>query len=647
MHSASEKVAYWIQRADFTSREFEPVSLAEALAVLHGHDWQAELGYERSLEASGKAAEERCAPGIGFVADAGHVLHICPKPDGMAECYFIGPSSSDVSGVSQQPNVNRHEQDRLLESFFRGDYAQLVQGFAAPLEMSCRVLRADGTCTPDSGAITLEKAQRLLGTYDWKAELEYCSALAKAGKDSCAPLIGFTARTGSFLDIQLCDDGVAQCFFWDERHKRGWGRHGLSSEEQCRAVEFLFQGDSQSLSQGWNEFEVEAEPDDQGQFLWTMKGPGAAPITGMRDEWLALTREVRARRGKSAELTESEQNSSEAESYALYRREAELENEDRSREEAIQGARSAQKWSLIVAAGGALLGWLVYSGMLESWFSDQVTKDLRGWSVMMLGGGVVLGTLTHLQLRALRLATPSARRLSDAANVLVAGLMGIVGVLAVALFFVFAAILMLGPGGFTDTHFIIALCVVVGAMITVALLGGYWGYRSDRDGSEHGTALEFGALAMVPFLWVGLGVNFLALLMAVSAAHLQGSWIDQNLSIALKIATAVTAVAVGTACWFRLKKNGGWAQQGLAVALLALVLVAVVQMVQTFGASRDRPSTGPTMITKALFMPQVVATRQLSVPIGAVPGRELAHSAARGVRDVAARAASAAIPASA
>ncbi len=410
MQSAPDKVAYWIQRADFTSREFEPVSLAEALAALHEHDWQAELGYERSLEASGKTAEERCAPGIGFVSGAGQALHICPKPDGMAECFFIGPRSSDFSGVWQRPNVSQQEQDRLLELFSRADYAQLVHGFVPPPEMSCRVLRPDGTYTPHSGPITLEKAQRLLGTYDWKAELEYCSALAKAGKDSCAPLIGFTSKTGSYLDILPCDGGVAQCFFWDESQKRGWGRYGLSLEEQCRAVEFLFQGDNQSVAQGWNEFEVEAERDDQGQFLWTMKAPAETPTMGMRDEWLARTREVRARRSNSAELTEAEQNSSEAESYALYRREIELENEERGREEAIRGAYSGRTWSLIVAAGGALLGFLLYSGVLESWLSEHLTKDLRGWFVMMLGGGLVLGTLTHLQLRALRLDTPSARR---------------------------------------------------------------------------------------------------------------------------------------------------------------------------------------------------------------------------------------------
>jgi hypothetical protein len=68
-------VSYWIQRADFSTTEHGQVGEHEAVQAYQRHDWIAEVAQARRLEA---AAAEHCAPGIGFVADADHFLHVCP-----------------------------------------------------------------------------------------------------------------------------------------------------------------------------------------------------------------------------------------------------------------------------------------------------------------------------------------------------------------------------------------------------------------------------------------------------------------------------------------------------------------------------------------------------------------------------------------
>jgi hypothetical protein len=376
---------------------------------------------------------------------------------------------------------------------------------------------------------------------------------------------------------------------------RSWGCDGLGADEQDRVLDLFYRGDL-SLTRDWYEFEIESYADEEGRQLTGAKS--ADSDAWLRAVWLAKTKQTRARRGQPAELTEEERKASEGEALELHLREAKLEDEGRRREDEIKAARSSRKWLLIVAAGGTFLAALLYSGVLQAWFSEQLIKDLWAWSVMMMAGGLVGGGLQHLQLRALLLGTPSARRLSYAANGLVGAFMGVAGVIFVGLFFVLAAVLMLGPGGnFIDEHLFIAVGVVIGIMATGALLGAYLGYRSYRKGSGHEIGLEVAALAVAPFLWVGMGVNFLALVVVVSAVTFQA--IDGNMNLALKIATAVAAFSLMIASWLRRNRNSVWARQALATALLALGLLAAVQVMQTFGGTKDRPSTGPTIITWA------------------------------------------------
>src|SRR5687767_7276614 len=89
-------MSYWIQRADFSSADFEPVDFNSALRAFTTHDWSAELDFLSELEAS---ANESCPPGIGFVAPTGAILHVCPGRDGRALVHYHARTTRKVFGL--------------------------------------------------------------------------------------------------------------------------------------------------------------------------------------------------------------------------------------------------------------------------------------------------------------------------------------------------------------------------------------------------------------------------------------------------------------------------------------------------------------------------------------------------------------------
>lgn len=79
-------VSYWIQRADFSTSEHGLVGEHEAVRAFQQYDWLSEVAQARRLEASGA---EFCAPGIGFVAEPEHFLHVCPEGDKAVVHYYF------------------------------------------------------------------------------------------------------------------------------------------------------------------------------------------------------------------------------------------------------------------------------------------------------------------------------------------------------------------------------------------------------------------------------------------------------------------------------------------------------------------------------------------------------------------------------
>jgi hypothetical protein len=75
----------WLQRGDYTATEYGATDVATAIRLLNSHDWLAELAFESERNAAGM---ETCPPGIGFVADASRILHICPARDGTALVHY-------------------------------------------------------------------------------------------------------------------------------------------------------------------------------------------------------------------------------------------------------------------------------------------------------------------------------------------------------------------------------------------------------------------------------------------------------------------------------------------------------------------------------------------------------------------------------
>ena len=122
---------YWIQSADFQSKDGEPVDLAGAVACFQSHDWETELLNQRHLS---EAGSDSCPPGIGFVSGDGRLLHICPLPGAVVLLHYHYPQQRRLVGLipvaSQATASNDHlPTSRVPEAiglFFGNQHRQLV-----------------------------------------------------------------------------------------------------------------------------------------------------------------------------------------------------------------------------------------------------------------------------------------------------------------------------------------------------------------------------------------------------------------------------------------------------------------------------------------------------------------------------------------
>ena len=78
-------IKYWLQRADYTSTDHDPVDVETAIRVVQSHDWSAEVAFERERLS---AEFEACPAGVGFFTDSDRILHICPDGSGSALVYY-------------------------------------------------------------------------------------------------------------------------------------------------------------------------------------------------------------------------------------------------------------------------------------------------------------------------------------------------------------------------------------------------------------------------------------------------------------------------------------------------------------------------------------------------------------------------------
>ena len=124
-------IPYWIQHADFSSDDFDPVDYRQATVVIQAYDWTTELRNQADREAAG---EEACDSGVGFVAPEGRILHICPGPGG--QCYFhyhftesrkiLGLIPASSQSIRSAFDVPVSDIPDVIYRFFNSDHDWLV-----------------------------------------------------------------------------------------------------------------------------------------------------------------------------------------------------------------------------------------------------------------------------------------------------------------------------------------------------------------------------------------------------------------------------------------------------------------------------------------------------------------------------------------
>lgn len=117
---------YWIQHADFTTTDGQPVTVEEAVQAFSSHDWDAELSNAKGLQASGTG--EVCPPGIGF--------H--PIEEGSELLLHIRPSSWDKADIDYQFSEQRKRLFGLVSPMLVIE-SMTASGF--PIERAAEAIR--------------------------------------------------------------------------------------------------------------------------------------------------------------------------------------------------------------------------------------------------------------------------------------------------------------------------------------------------------------------------------------------------------------------------------------------------------------------------------------------------------------------------
>ncbi|PYO55013.1 MAG: hypothetical protein DMD83_21190 [Candidatus Rokuibacteriota bacterium] len=132
-----KEIPYWIQRADFSATDYDPVEATDAVRAFATHDWRRELDLYSELE---RAGAECCPPGIGFVDPSGDILHICPSENGHALVHyhftarrkFLGLIPVARSLVETRRDVHRSVVSELISLFFQGQHDWMLAKLGAP-----------------------------------------------------------------------------------------------------------------------------------------------------------------------------------------------------------------------------------------------------------------------------------------------------------------------------------------------------------------------------------------------------------------------------------------------------------------------------------------------------------------------------------
>ncbi len=121
---SSNAIGFWIQSADYSAVDHDPVDYQQACQSIRGHDWAREVARFVSMEQRG---EDCCAPGIGFTrpADGGiEFFHACPAEEGRWSIYYQHPDRQTDASLGVD-GATLGAVEKALRIFYTGGRAEI------------------------------------------------------------------------------------------------------------------------------------------------------------------------------------------------------------------------------------------------------------------------------------------------------------------------------------------------------------------------------------------------------------------------------------------------------------------------------------------------------------------------------------------
>ncbi len=121
----------WIQSADYSAIDLDDLSVASALDYFNQHDWASEWQLEAELAGQG---QDNCPAGLGLNAEAGHILHICPRAEDKNMVLFSMPQASSKRGPlrkrrkiqEMREGVSDTTCQHLIQLYFQEEYDSIL-----------------------------------------------------------------------------------------------------------------------------------------------------------------------------------------------------------------------------------------------------------------------------------------------------------------------------------------------------------------------------------------------------------------------------------------------------------------------------------------------------------------------------------------
>lgn len=113
----------WMQMHDLSHANLTDGSVEMAVRALDEFDWDSEILKEKEAASSGT---EYCPPGIGFVSETGHILHIMPANNSRSHYHYHFPQTTKLLGfipaTTQETISVQHVSDEYRKEIIQRHY---------------------------------------------------------------------------------------------------------------------------------------------------------------------------------------------------------------------------------------------------------------------------------------------------------------------------------------------------------------------------------------------------------------------------------------------------------------------------------------------------------------------------------------------